>query len=243
MLRPAILSVKPLLPPSELQDAPCCQPRSTVPAHRVKVTIVEDNPDVRTMLAQIISDAPSMEVLETFSDGEAALAGIPRQVPDVIIMDIQLPNLSGVECTRALKLLLPELQIVVFTVFADADQILRALKAGASGYLLKRSSPEEVITAVEQMLQGGAPMSPGIARKVVEALRAPARSSGEEKQKMWRLTPREAEILDYLAKGYSGKEMAARIGVEEVTIRFHLRNIYAKLHVRSRTEAIANYLK
>lgn len=233
-------TVKSPMSPSAPQDSTVHPPR---PAARLpRVTIVEDDAVIRDMLAGVFQDAPNLELLETFADAESAIYGIQRRPPDVVVMDIQLPKLSGVECTRQLKQRLPELQIVIFTVFADTDQILKALKAGASGYLLKRSSPEEMITAVEQVMDGGAPMSPGIARKVIEALRAPDRAS-EEKQKMWRLTAREAEILDYLAKGYSGKEMAAQIGVEEVTIRFHLRNIYAKLHVRSRTEAIASYLK
>lgn len=219
---------------------------SPVNSKTLRVVIVEDDPVIRRMLAEVIDDAPALTVEAAYSDAESAFSGIQDRLPDVVVMDIQLPKMSGVDCTRLLKERFPDLQIVIFTVFADTDQILKALKVGASGYLLKRSSPEEIVTAVRQVWEGGAPMSPGIARKVVEALRTPPVSAAreqEDKQKQWRLTTREAEILDYLAKGFSGKEMAAQLGVEEVTIRFHLKNIYSKLHVRSRTEAIVTYLK
>ena len=206
----------------------------------ITVVIVEDNEGIRSMLTKVIKKAPSLRFLKSYPNAEEALAGLPELKPDVIVMDIQLPGASGIECTRAVREILPGTQIVVFTVFGDSDQVLDALKAGASGYLLKRSSPEEIVEAIEQVHHGGAPMSAGIARKVVDSFREPPKSRNMETES---LSPREAEVLGWLAKGYVAKEIAEQIDISFFTVRFHIRQIYKKLHVRSRTEALLKYLK
>lgn len=157
--------------------------------------------------------------------------------PDVVVMDIQLPGQSGITATRTLKRLLPQTQFVMFTVSADTGDVMQALKSGASGYLLKHASPEDLVQGVLQAWGGGVPMSAGIARKVVEALYE--RPAGKDEQ----LTPREDQILDLLGKGYVPKEIGITLQISLATVRFHIRRIYAKLHVHSRGEAIVKRLR
>jgi DNA-binding NarL/FixJ family response regulator len=156
-----------------------------------------------------------------------------------VLMDINLPHMSGIECVRRLRERLPKTQVLMLTVYEDSDSIFRALRAGASGYLLKRSEPEQLLEGIRDVFQGGSPMTSQIARKVVQTFRA----SDEAQDLSLKLTEREAEILDYLAKGYANKEIADKLQVSVPTVRTHLRSIYEKLHVHSRTEAVAKYLK
>jgi DNA-binding NarL/FixJ family response regulator len=167
------------------------------------------------------------------------LKRLPYLEPDVVLMDINLPQMSGIECVRRLRELLPKTHVLMLTVYEDSDSIFRALRAGACGYLLKRSEPEQLLDAIRDVLHGGSPMTSQIARKVVQAFHA----SDEAKDLSLKLTQREAEILDYLAKGYANKEIADKLSVTVPTVRSHLRSIYDKLHVHSRTEAVAKYLK
>lgn len=163
---------------------------------------------------------------------------IPKLLPDVVLMDIHLPNMSGVECTARLRQLAPSLQILMLTVYEDSETIFKALKAGASGYLLKRTAPAQILEAIADVHRGGAPMTSEIARKVVQSFRAPEPSPpGTEP-----LTRREEEILELLARGYASKEIAEALSISFDTVRTHLRHIYEKLHVRSRTEAVIKYL-
>ncbi|MCW5559209.1 MAG: response regulator transcription factor, partial [Verrucomicrobiae bacterium] len=168
----------------------------------------------------------------------AALAALPAQRPAVVLMDLNLPGISGVECTARLKSAVPGVQILVLTAYGETDLIFDALRAGASGYLLKRTAPAELLAAVKEVVSGGAPMSPEIARKVVESFR---RSSpvprGEDE-----LTPREREVLSLLSGGLTDKEIADRIHVSYETVRSHMKHIYDKLHVHSRTEAVVRFL-
>lgn len=217
-------------------------PPATAKSKPISVAVVEDDNGIREMLVRVVKKARSLRFLGEFSDAESALQGLPALAPDVVIMDIRLPNRSGIECTRALKKVLPDTQVVVFTVFADSDQVMSALKAGASGYLLKRSSPEEIVEAIHQVWEGGAPMSAGIARKVVDSLREPV-GGGSDNPEMETLTPREAEILDLLGRGYVTKEIAEMLGIGFTTVRYHIRHIYSKLHVRSRAEVVLKYVK
>jgi DNA-binding NarL/FixJ family response regulator len=152
-------------------------------------------------------------------------------------MDIQLPKLSGIECTAQLKRLLPSLHIIMVTVYEDTERIFKALRAGACGYLLKRCTPEELISAVREVRQGGAPMSREIARKVIASFQEPLKSAAGVEE----LSPREHEILELLAQGFPNKEIARRVGVNDGTVRWHLRHVYNKLHVRSRTEAALKF--
>ena len=173
------------------------------------------------------------------SDAEDALREIPIYRPDVVLMDINLPGMSGIECTRLLRQSVPKLQVLILTVYEESERIFEALEAGASGYLLKRTSPEQLLQAIVEVRNGGSPMSSEVARKVVQSFRKPPRSTAAEEA---RLTPREEEILKLLAQGYVTKEISDKLGISYFTSQTHLKNIYEKLHVRSRTEAVLRYL-
>jgi DNA-binding NarL/FixJ family response regulator len=211
----------------------------TIPSQTTSVVIVEDDPGIREMLSRVLKRAPGIELLAAFENGEAALAGIPKLKPRVVMMDIQLPGMNGIECIRAVRDVLPETQVLVFTVFGDSEHVFEALKAGASGYLLKRTSREEILEAIDLVRDGGAPMSGGIARLVVESFRDNPTKSSKTCEV---LTVREEEILGLLAKGYLAKEIADQLSISFFTVRFHIRKIYEKLHVRSKTEAILKFL-
>lgn len=204
----------------------------------IGVAVVEDDAEIRRMLCRVIEKTPSLRLAGEFCNGEDAVLGIARCSPDVVMMDIQLPRMSGIECTRAIRQANPETQVLVFTVFGDSEHVFEALKAGASGYLLKRTSREEIVEAIELVRDGGAPMSGGIARLVVESFRKPTKRNASREC----LSPREEEILGLLAKGYIAKEIADQLSISFFTVRFHIRKIYEKLHVRSKTEAILKYL-
>jgi DNA-binding NarL/FixJ family response regulator len=211
----------------------------------ITVAIVEDTAELRQMLIESIQRSPRLKFVASFADGESALQELPALAPNVVIMDIQLPGMNGIDCTARLKQAMPGVQVLVFTVFGDSDLVFRALAAGASGYLLKRVARRQILEAVEQVHEGGAPMSGEIARMVVESFRrpsspAPARPVDARDEQ---LTAREEEVLRLLAKGYVTKEIADMLSISFDTVRFHLKNIYLKLHVRSRLEALAKYLK
>ncbi len=201
------------------------------------IVIVEDDPVVRASLARLVGETGEFQCLATFATAEEALKRLPAFKPQVVLMDVNLPHMSGIACTRLLKELLPGTQVLMLTVYDDSDHIFRALQAGASGYLLKRSEPEEVLEAIRDILEGGAPMTSQIARKVVQSFRQPA----PEAVSSVKLSDREEQILTYLSKGYANKEIADVLSISVPTVRTHLRNIYEKLHVRSRTEAIAKF--
>jgi DNA-binding NarL/FixJ family response regulator len=209
----------------------------------VRAAIVEDNEEISRMLLRILTRDKQLHCLCICSSGEQALELLPAQRPDVVIMDLQLPGISGIECTGRLRQLLPETQVLVFTVYQDDEQVFKALKAGASGYLLKRSSPEEILEAIHDVHHGGAPMTGEIARKVVRSFSTPAEPAKAQAREEDQLTPRQQEILGLLARGFVTKEIAAELGISFDTVRFHLKEIYAKLHVRSRTEAVVKYLR
>lgn len=201
------------------------------------VAIVEDNKTIRESLAEFVQSDPECRCVCTCATGEEALRLLPRHQPDLVLMDIQLPNMSGIECCARLKELLPNTQILMVTVYEDTDRIFKALRAGACGYLLKRCTPEELLAAIREVRQGGAPMSREIARKVIASFREPLTAAREVED----LSPREREILELLAEGFSNKKIADRLGVTDGTVRWHLRHVYHKLHVRSRTEAALKF--
>jgi DNA-binding NarL/FixJ family response regulator len=203
----------------------------------IRVAIVEDDAPVRENLARLIGEARGFECVATFASGELALEGLPRRAPDVVLMDINLPGISGVECARQLKSQAPDIQIVMLTVYDDSDRIFQALQMGASGYLLKRSTSAEILRAVQDVHGGGAPMSSYIARKVVQSFcrQGPSEKAGEN------LSKRETDVLDYVSRGYTNKEIADALGLSPETIRGYLKTIYSKLHVRSRTEAAMKF--
>src|SRR5581483_10510908 len=207
----------------------------------ITVAIVEDDREIRETLTRAIAKSRALAFVGGFADAETALAALPALAPNVVVMDIQLPGANGIECTRRLKQALPATQVLVFTVFMDSEQIFRALAAGASGYLLKRTARAEIIDAIEQVWQGGAPMSSEIARKVVESFRGPPAASQPQPDET--LTAREEEVLRLLAAGHGTKAIASALSLSAETVRFHLKHIYEKLHVRSRTEAVIKYLR
>jgi DNA-binding NarL/FixJ family response regulator len=212
---------------------------------RVTVAIVEDNEEIAQRLSRVVGRDKQLNYLCTCGSGELALEALPKQRPDVVIMDLQLPGMSGIECTARLRQLLPDSHVLVFTVYRDDEQVFKALKAGASGYLLKRSTAEEILEAIHDVHHGGAPMTGEIAAKVVRSFRTPVEPAkkSEEEGESERLTPRQEEILGLLARGFVTKEIANELGISFDTVRFHLKDIYAKLHVRSRTEAVVKFLR
>jgi DNA-binding NarL/FixJ family response regulator len=203
------------------------------------VAIVEDNAAVSNSLKKVLADSGEYECVCICPNAEDALKLVPKNEPDVVIMDIELPEMSGIECTARLKRQLPETQILILTVYKNSDSIFKALEAGASGYLLKRSTPDEILSALREVKEGGAPMSGEIARKVVQYFRKPVAPNPEIQS----LTKREEEILSLLAEGYTSKEIGDKLTISYDTVCSHLRHIYDKLHVRSRTQAVIKYLQ
>jgi DNA-binding NarL/FixJ family response regulator len=201
------------------------------------VAIIEDNNTMRRTLEELINSTPGYNCVCTCSTAKEALNRVPKHRPDVALMDIHLPDKSGIDCTAQLTQEMPELQVLMLTVYADTEKILGALKAGACGYILKRSRSEEIIHALAEVRAGGAPMTPEIARILVRSFRAPAVAPNGPS-----LTCREAEILELLAKGLSNKEIGHKISIAVGTVRIHVGSIFKKLHVRCRTEAAVKYL-
>lgn len=204
------------------------------------IAIVEDNAALGAGLRKIVESATDFRCVGVWTTAEEALKKIDAFRPQVVLMDINLPGMSGIEATARIKHHLPELQVIMVTVYRDHDQIFAALKAGASGYLLKRSTPEEVRQAIRDVRSGGAPMSAEIARRVVEAFHQPAKAAGAGAEDV-KLSKRETEILELLTKGLANKEIADRLDISVETVRVHLRRVYEKLHVHSRTEAAMKF--
>ena len=203
----------------------------------IKVAIVEDNKTTREGLERIINLSTTCQCLCACSTGEEALRLLPRHAPEIVLMDIHLPGMSGVECVAQLKELLPATQVIMVTVYEDPDRIFRALRAGACGYLLKRSSSEQVINAIRDVHQGGVPLSAEIARKVIGHFQQHETAAAE----MEKLSAREREVLDLVVHGLSNKEIVDRLCITIEGVRWHLRNIYQKLHVHSRTEVLVKF--
>lgn len=204
----------------------------------ITVSIVEDNRGTRDGLTELCNETANLRCLGAHSNAETALQRIPLEKPDVALIDINLPGMSGIECTAKLKAQLPGLQILMLTTYAETDLIFESLRAGANGYLLKNRPASELIQAVEQVQAGGAPMTMQIARKVVEHFHQIARPGSD----MEKLTKREQEILSLLSKGFLYKEISDSLAISISTVRTHLKHIYEKLHVHSRTEAAVKFL-
>ena len=203
------------------------------------IAIVEDNATLRAFLVDLINAAPGHRCLCACGSAEEALVQIPRHQPNVVLMDIHLPRQSGIECTARLRDELPKTQVIILTVYKDSDMIFKALKAGACGYLLKRSKESEILEAIAEVRVGGAPMTSEIARMLVRSFREPTSAKTPDTS----LSMRETEILAQLAEGLSNKEIAFRLSISVSTVRTHLLHIYDKLHVRGRTEATAKFLR
>jgi len=206
---------------------------------QIKVAIVDDDEGIRNGLAALIRRAPNLKLAGDYANAETALKEIPRHAPDVVLMDINLPGMKGVECVRQLKATLPAVQFLMLTVYEDSDSLFNSLKAGASGYLLKRTASAKLLEAIRDVYDGGSPMTPQLARRVVQFFSRPA----AEGSPLAKLTPAEREFLDQLANGYAYKEIAGRMNISIDTVRSYVRTVYEKLHVHSRTEAVVKYLR
>ncbi len=203
----------------------------------IKVGIVEDNKTLREGFETLLNRTPGFECVCTCGTVAEALKQIPRAQPDVVLMDIQLPDSTGVECTAKLKELLPSVHIVIVTVYEDSERIFQALRAGACGYLLKRAQPEKIIHAIQEAREGGVPMTPEIARKVIGQFRHQTTAAAEVEN----LSDREKEVLELVMHGHANKAIADRLGVTVAAVKWHLQHIYEKLHVHSRTEAALKF--
>ncbi len=205
----------------------------------IKVAIVDDDEGIRASLVALIKRSANFRLLGDYPDAETALREIPQRLPDVVLMDINLPGMKGFECVRQLKAQLPDVQFLMLTVYEDSESLFNSLKAGASGYLLKRTAAERLLDAIRDVHAGGSPMTPQLARRVVMFFNQPAKSDSPVAQ----LTAGEKEFLDQLAKGYAYKEIADRMNISIDTVRSYVRTVYEKLHVHSRTEAVVKYLQ
>lgn len=201
------------------------------------VIVVEDDQGLREQLVKILNSAPGIRCAGACPSGEEALRQVPLLLPDVVLMDIRLPGISGIDCVAELKRSLPQVQIIMLTIYEDSESIFRALKAGANGYLVKSSPPAKLLEAIRDVSKGGAPMSSPIARKVVQHFHAVSGTPAARDE----LSAREREVLDLLASGYIYKEIGDQLGIGVETVRTYVKHICEKMHVRSRLEAVARH--
>ena len=202
----------------------------------IKVSIVEDLTEVREGLAELVSSDKELSMVGSFEDAESAVEKLPILHPDIVIMDINLPGMSGIDCIRSVKEKCPDTQFMMFTVYENDEKVLQALQVGASGYLLKRTEPQRILEGIKELNQGGSPMSSNIARKVLNIFLQEKKISKKEI-----LSDRENEVLELLAGGLLYKEIADKLFITHGTVRQHIHNIYEKLHVNNRTEAVNKY--
>jgi len=217
---------------------------ATTDSNRIGVAIVDDDQVTRDSLADVVRRSPDLELMATFADGETALRELGERLPDVVVMDVNLApvnsgRLNGADCVAALKAAHPKLEVLMLTVYDDDERIFESLRAGATGYILKRTRQADIIAAIKEVHEGGSPMSMKIARRVVQSF-AQARETGFDP--VASLTSREREILSMLSQGSLYKEIARKLGLSHNTIRVHLHSIYGKLHVQTRTQAVLKFL-
>jgi DNA-binding NarL/FixJ family response regulator len=208
------------------------------PLSPIRISLVDDDEKTRLALTELIATVPRLVLVSQYGDAAAGLVRLPQEKPDVVLMDINMPGTNGVDCVRQLKPLLANTQFLMLTVYEDTNHIFAALAAGATGYLLKGIRRDELISAIEQIVSGGSPMTSGIARKVVQSFSRPEAMANP----MAKLSPREQSVLALLAKGSTYKEIAEDLGVSVPTVDTYIRRIYEKLQVHSRSEAIVKYL-
>jgi len=204
----------------------------------ITVSIVEDNKGTREQLIKLFNNAPAMRCVNAYSNGEDAIIGIGKDAPDVALVDINFPRMSGIEVVSAIKQKCPSMQVLMLTTYEETEMIFDSLRSGANGYLLKNMSAAELVQAVQDVRAGGAPMSMQIARKVVAHFHHMRTASSEMRE----LSPRENEILKLLAEGFLYKEIAEKLNITMSTVRTHIHSVYEKLHVQTRTEAVVKYL-
>jgi DNA-binding NarL/FixJ family response regulator len=206
---------------------------------QIKVAIVDDDEGIRSSLSALIKNASGFKLVGEYANGETALKEVPMLAPDVVLMDINLPGMKGYECVRQIKATQPKMQFLMLTVYEDSDSLFNSLRAGASGYLLKRTASAQLLEGIRDVYLGGAPMTPQLARRVVQFFSKPA----EESAPLAKLTTAERDFLDQLANGYAYKEIADPKNISIDTVRSYVRTVYEKLHVHSRTEAVVKYLR
>jgi len=209
----------------------------------ISISIVEDNDKLRGTLAKVIGRTEGFRFASDYANAEDALADLPKVKPDVVLMDINLPGINGVECVRKLKALLPQTQVMMLTVYEDTENIFNALAAGANGYMLKRTPTKELVEAIREMQRGGSPMTTHIARLVVQSFQKPAAAAPASGGELSELSEREQQVLDLLVQGLIYKEIAEKLNIGYETVHTYIRRIYEKLQVRTRTEAVAKFLK
>jgi DNA-binding NarL/FixJ family response regulator len=205
---------------------------------QIAVAVVEDNPGLRRSLTRLINLEPRMRCVGAWPEGKSALIEMPALKPDVVLMDINMPGMSGIECTARFKQICPHTQVIMVTVYEDSESVFSALQAGACGYLLKRSAPERIVEAIREARDGGSPMTSQIARKVVDVFKRTAAPSAAGIE----LTPREKEVLELFAKGFVNKEIADKLNISYQTVKGYTKTIYEKLHVHSRSEALMKFV-
>ena len=210
-----------------------------VPESMIKVALVEDDAKLRDTLKRFLAGQPGLRCLGDYANAESALVGIPKDRPDVVLMDINLPGMDGIECVMRLRQALPSLKIIMLTVFEDSDQVFKALSAGAFGYLVKSIRPAKILEAIREVHTGGSPMSGNIARKVVQSFQAQRTARSETDS----LSERELEVLQSLSKGHTYKQIAADLGISLGTVRTYIQRIYEKLHVHSHAEAVMKFAR
>src|ERR1035438_2711782 len=207
------------------------------------ISIVEDNDKLRATLAKVIGRAEGFRFVSDYANAEDALADLPKIKPEVVLMDINLPGMNGVECVRKLKALLPKTQVMMLTVYEDTQNIFNALAAGANGYMLKRTPTKELIAAIREVHRGGSPMTTHIARLVVQSFQKPVTTVQSAGGDLAELSEREQQVLDLLVQGLIYKEIADKLNIGYETVHTYIRRIYEKLQVRTRTEAVAKFLQ
>jgi DNA-binding NarL/FixJ family response regulator len=205
----------------------------------ISVSIVEDNDQLRGTLSRVLSRSEGFRLLSAYSNAEDALKDLPKEAPEVVLMDINLPGMNGVECVRKLKQAAPQVQAIMLTVYEDTENIFNALAAGATGYMLKRTPRDELLQAIRDVQSGGSPMSTHIARKVVQSFA----KAGPSPEPAENLSEREQQVLECLSQGFLYKEIADKLGISYETVHTYIRRIYGKLQVRTRTEAVAKFLR
>jgi len=205
----------------------------------INVSIVEDSDKFRETLARILNRSEGFRCISQYPNAEDALKALPQDKPEVVLMDINLPGMNGVECVRRLKQIIPETQVIMLTAYEDTENIFNALAAGAAGYLLKRAPRAELLDALREVCEGGSPMTTHIARKVVQSFQ----KAGVSAKSTENLSTREQEVLDCLSQGFLYKEIAEKLGISYETVHTYIRRIYEKLQVRTRTEAVAKFLR
>jgi DNA-binding NarL/FixJ family response regulator len=209
----------------------------------ISISIVEDNDKLRGTLAKLIGRREGFRFISDYASAEDALAALPKVKPEVVLMDINLPGINGVECVRKLKQILPQTQVMMLTVYEDTENIFNALAAGANGYMLKRTPTKELIAAIREVHRGGSPMTTHIARLVVQSFQKPVAAAAASGGEISDLSEREQQVLDLLAQGLIYKEIAEKLNIGYETVHTYIRRIYEKLQVRTRTEAVAKFLQ